>query len=71
MTDISELVVVKNLQKSFDGVTAVNDVSFSIKTTRDFRTPGSQRRRENHYDSNTVNRASPRTMVTFKSAVIP
>ena len=28
---MSELVVVKNLQKAFDGVTAVNDVSFSIR----------------------------------------
>ena len=36
LTDMSEMVVVKNLQKSFDGLTAVNDVSFSIKTSEIF-----------------------------------
>lgn len=36
MTDVPELVVVNNLQKSFEGVTAVSDVSFSIKTREIF-----------------------------------
>ena len=33
---MSEMVVVKNLQKSFDGLTAVDDVSFSINTSEIF-----------------------------------
>lgn len=36
MIDTSEMVVVSNLQKSFDGVVAVNEVSFSIKTREIF-----------------------------------
>ena len=36
MTDSSDFVVVNNLQKTFDGLVAVNDVSFSIQTREIF-----------------------------------
>lgn len=36
MTDSSDFVVVNNLQKTFDGLAAVNDVSFSIQTREIF-----------------------------------
>jgi|GEM_PF-3852855 hypothetical protein len=57
---MENIIEIKNLDKSFKEVHAVNDLSFNVKRGGAFRFSRSERRGEVHYDIHYVRHAQKR-----------